>query len=56
MSTKQIRVRRYKGCSAFFVLAFDASLPPKQRFEVLAVFGTKAKAEKIAAELKKEAP
>ncbi len=43
-------MRRYKGCSAFFVLAFHPSRLSKERFEVLAVFGTKEKAEKIAAD------
>jgi hypothetical protein len=38
--TKQIRVRRYSGCAAFFLLEFDPApgLLPKERFKVL-VFG-----------------
>jgi hypothetical protein len=55
MSARQIRVRRYQGCSAFFVLEFDPSpgRQPKERFKVLAAFGRRDRAEK-AAEARRE--
>ena len=59
--TKQLRVRRYSGCAAFFLLEFDPASGrlPKERFKVLAAFGRKDKAERFAQEwrasLEKEA-
>jgi len=61
MSALQLRVRRYPNCTAFFVLTFDPrpGRLAKERFTVLAAFGTKDKAERFAhehrASLKKEA-
>ncbi len=59
--TKQIRMRRYSGCAAFFLLEFDPAPGrlPKERFKFLAAFGKKDKAERFAQErralLEKEA-
>jgi hypothetical protein len=55
--TKQYRVRRFSGCTAFFLLEFDPAPGrlPKDRFKVLGAFGTKDKAERFATTLKKEA-
>jgi len=51
----QIRVRRYPGCAAYFVIAFAPGESPKQRFKAIAAFGKKEKADRLAAQIKKGA-